>query len=123
MKYLILPALLLLIGCSSFSTHVFRTEQTAVTVAYGGYIGYTNWLLTALAKPDLTPERRAYLVTVSNDVKQARLQFHATVQTVEAMRISYETNSALKPPLEAALLTLINQSSNICWALNYWRTQ
>lgn len=123
MKYLILPALLLLIGCSTFSTHVFRMEQTAVTVAYGGYLGYTNWLLSSLAKPDLTPERRAYLVTVSNDVKQARLQFHATVQTVESLRVSYETNSALKPPLEAALVTLINQSSNICWVMNYWRNQ
>lgn len=120
---LTLLALLFLVGCASFSTNVFRVEQSATEVAYGGYVTYTNWLLTSLADPKLTPERRASLVTISNDVKQARLRFAATVTAVESMRLSYETNSALKPALEAAVVTLTDQSSNLCWLITYWRTQ
>lgn len=122
-RFLWLVPVLFLIGCASFSTHVFRMEQTSVDVAYGAYGGYTNWLLTSFADPKLTPERRAKLVVISNDVKQARLRFAASVATVEAMRLSYETNSALKPVLEASLLTITDQSSNLCWLVNYWRTQ
>lgn len=122
-KLLVVPLLALLVGCVSFSTHVFRTEQAAVEVAYYGYTGYTNWLLTELAKPNITFDRKARLAAISNEVKSARLSFAATVQTVEAMRVAYETNSAIKPPLEAALLTMTSQSSNVCWLINYWRNQ
>lgn len=122
-KLLLLVPLVLLISCTSFSTHVFRTEQTAVTLAYGGYTGYTNWLLTSLAKPGLTPEQRGNLEAISNQVKVARLRFAATVSTVEAMRVQYETNSALKPALEAGLQTVVDQSSNLCWLINFWRTK
>ena len=112
-KLLIIPLLLLLVGCVSFSTHVFRTEQTAVTIAYSGYVGWTNYLFQFPGR--VTPQQ-------SNDVKQARLRFAATVKAVEVMRLSYETNSALKQPLEAGLLSMLNQSSNIVWLIQYYRS-
>lgn len=116
-------AALLLIGCSTFSDHVFRMEQTSTDIAYGGYVGWTNFLLPKLADPNLTPEYRAKLVQASNDVKVARLRFAATVSTAESMRQSYETNSALEPQLQAISQTLVNESSNVCWLIAYWRQQ
>jgi hypothetical protein len=119
---LIIPLLALLVGCASFSTHVFRTEQTAVTLAYGSYLSWTNYLLTTAAKPDLTPQQRMSLTTASNEVKQARLRFAATVGTIEAMRLSYETNAVLKKPLEAGIASMIDQGSNIVWLIRYYRS-
>lgn len=116
-------SILFVAGCSNLSANVFRTEQAATTVAYGAYVGYTNWLLTSFADPKLTADRKAQLVTISNQVKVARLRFAATVSTVEALRVQYETNSTLKPPLEAGLQTIIGESSNLCWLINYWRAQ
>lgn len=121
-KIIIIPLLALLVGCASFSTHVLRTEQTAVTLAYGGYVGWTNYLLTALARPDLTPQQRMSLTTASNEVKQARLRFAATVGTIETMRLSYESNSVLKQPLEAGIASMIDQGSNMVWLIKYYRS-
>ena len=113
-KLLLIPMLALLVGCASFSTQVFRTEQTAVTLAYSGYVGWTNYM--AQFPQRVTPQ-------ASNEVKQARLRFAATVATVESMRQSYETNSAFKAPIEAGLQTMIEQSTNMLWLINYWRAQ
>ena len=120
-KLFIIPLLALLVGCASFSAHVFRTEQTAVTLAYGSYIGWTNYLLTTAARTDLTPQQRMSLTTASNEVKQARLRFAATVSTIEAMRLSFETNSVLKQPLEAGLASMIDQGSNIVWLIRFFQ--
>jgi hypothetical protein len=99
---------MLVAGCTSFSNHVFRTEQTSVHLAYGAYVGYTN----ALPQLHISPQ-------ASNDVKEARLQFAATVQVIDGLRVAYETNSAVKPQLEATLLTLADQSSNLVWLVHY----
>lgn len=114
---------MLVTSCDTLPNQAFRAEQTSVNLAYASYGQYTNWLLTSLANTNISSDRRAYLVGVSNEVKQARLKFAATVATAEEMRTSYMTNSALKKPLEAALTTLYDSGSNICWLLNYWRTQ
>jgi hypothetical protein len=119
---LIIPLLAILVGCASFSTHVFRTEQTATTLAYGSYLSWTNYLLTTAAKPDLTPQQRMSLTTASNEVKQARLRFAATVGTIEAMRLSYESNSVLKQPLEAGIASMIDQGSNMVWLIKFYRS-
>jgi hypothetical protein len=121
-KLIVIPLLALLVGCASFSTHVLRTEQTAVTLAYGGYIAWTNYLATTAAKPDLTPQQRMSLTTASNEVKQARLRFAATVSTIEAMRLSYETNAVLKQPLEAGIASMIDQGSNMVWLIKFYRS-
>lgn len=122
-KLLFVPLLALLFGCVNFPTHVFRLEQASVNVAYYGYTGYTNWLLTELAKTNIDFDRKARLSAISNEVKSARLKFAATVQTVEGMRVTYETNTTIKPVLEAAMQTMTDQSSNVCWLINYWRNQ
>ena len=121
-KLIVIPLLALLVGCASFSTHVLRMEQTATTLAYGSYLTWTNYLLSTAAKPDLTPMQRMSLTAASNEVKQARLRFAATVATIESMRLSYRSNSELKAPLEAGLASMIDQGSNIIWLVTFYRS-
>lgn len=109
---LIVPLLIVLTGClASFSTHVFRTEQAVTGVAYSAYVEYTN----ALPSLNLTFEK-------SNAVKQARLKFAASVGVLDAWRRAYETNSALKPQVSAALSATVASSSNFIWLINYIKT-
>lgn len=113
MKKLLIPFLVLaVVGCVPFSTHVFRTEQLAVNLAHAAYVGYTN----ALPTLHITEDQ-------SNAVKQARLKFAASVGTVESLRLAYETNSAIKPTLQAAIDSLVDQSSNVVWLIEYFKAQ
>ena len=113
MKKLLIPLLAVFVaGCASFSTNMFRTEQVAVDLAYGAYVGYTN----ALPTLGITTDQ-------SNAVKHARLSFAASVATVEAMRLQYETNSAIKPALQAAVDALLSQSSNVVWIIKFVQTK
>jgi hypothetical protein len=98
------------IGCNNLSNNVFRTEQTATDMAYGGYTAWTNYLSNHIVSPQ-----------ASNTVRQARLEFAASVGTLETMRQAYNTNSALAAPLQATLVTLTSQSSNLVWLINYFQ--
>lgn len=107
-KLLILPVLLLIAGCTSFSTHVFRTEQVAVTAAYGAYVGYTN----LLPQLNLTTGE-------SNTIKQARIKFATSVAVLDIWRQAYETNSDTQPQVEAALSAVTANASNLVWLVQY----
>lgn len=109
-KLILIPLLACLIGCVKFSTHVFRTEQAAVNLAYGAYNGYTQ----ALPQLKLTAEQ-------SNAVRRARLEFAASVAVVDGWRMQYETNSAVQPQVQASLNALASQSSNLLWVIAYIR--
>lgn len=114
MKKLIpLIALALLIGCADFQTNLFRTEQASVDVAFASYVGWTNYLSTATVTPQLL-ER-------SNHVRTARLEFAATVSTLDNIREEYRTNSAVRPQLDATLLSLSDQKSNLVWLVNFYK--
>lgn len=116
MKTLIASAVLalLILGCANFSTQVFRTEQTVANVSYGTYVGYTQALYTGVLK--ITPAQ-------SNEVKQARLKLGASLSTLDAWRASYETNSAMRPQVQAALDSALANSSNVVYLINLFRHQ
>ena len=104
----------LLIGCASFSTNLFRAEQTVTQTAYDAYVVYTNGLANGTIKVS-TDE--------SNAVKQARIKLAASVWTVEQWRRAYETNSAVKPQAQAALDALNADSTNVVYLINLLRTK
>ncbi len=112
-KLLSVLGLVVLLGCASFSTNVFRTEQTLTQVAYTAYQGYTNALLSGTIKISADE---------SNAVRTARLQFAASVSTLEAWRSAYETNSAIQPQVEAALNAALATSSNFVHLINLFKT-
>jgi len=92
-----------LVGCASFSTNTFRTEQTLTGIAYTAYVGYTNALFNGTLKISSAQ---------SNEVRTARLKFAASVKTVDLWRSTYETNSAVKPQVQAALDALTQNTTN-----------
>ena len=98
------------IGCSMFTTNIFRTQQTSENLVYTGYIGYTQYLTSHTINPQLQIQ-----------IKDARLKFAATDKTIDSLRLSYETNSALKPQIEATIATLQDQASNIVWLIHYYQ--
>lgn len=107
-------AAIVLIGCASFSTNLFRTEQAITGAAYTAYVGYTNGLSTGTIKVS---------VDESNAIKSARIKFAASVLTVEKWRQAYETNSAVKPQAQAALDALISDSTNLVNLINLVRSK
>ncbi len=100
----------LVVGCASFATNTFRTEQTAVSAVLTAYSGYTNALLNGTLKISSTQ---------SNEIKSARLKFAASVSVLEQWRESYRTNSAVKPQAEAALSAVLENSSNIVYLISF----
>lgn len=108
---LLIPLIpLVIVGCTSFTTNVFRAQQTSENLVYTGYIGYTQYLGLHLVDPGM-----------SNQIKEARLKFAATDRTIDSLRLSYDTNSTMKPQLEAAILTLQDQASNVVWLVHYFQ--
>ncbi len=105
--FLLLP--LLLVACSQFSANMWRSEQTAQNLVYTTYVGYTSGVANGVIK--VTPPQ-------SNAIKQARLKFAASIQVAEAWRLSYETNSAMKPYAQAALDAVLDNSSNFVYVYN-----
>lgn len=105
-------SLLILVGCASFSTNLFRTEQTATDAVYGAYQAYTN----ALGSGTLHLSQDQ-----SNAVKHARLEFAASVGVLESWRAAYETNSAVKPQAQAALDAVLLNSSNVLYLINLFK--
>lgn len=105
-----LVGLVVLLGCTNPATSLFRAEQTTVDLVHGAYVGYTNALLTMPIS-----------VTTSNAIRDARLKFGATALTFDDLREVYETNSAVKPQIQAILDSLTQQSTNIVQLINLYR--
>jgi len=102
-----------LIGCASFSTNLFRTEQALTGVAYTAYQGYTNALFNGTLHVDPTNQAK---------IKQARLQFAASVRTVDLWRVAYATNSAVEPQAQAALDALTANATNFLTLIHLFET-
>ncbi len=97
------------IGCASFSTNVFRTEQTVANVSWAAYVGYTNALNSGALHIS---------VDQSNEVRQARLKLGASLKSLDSWRSAYETNSAVKSQVQAALDAVISNGSNIVYLVH-----
>lgn len=106
---LLLPAFMLA-GCTSLATHAFRVEQSGTHLVFTAYAGWTNYL----AQFPVTPQ-------ASNTVKTARLKAAATLNSLHAFRMEYQTNSAVKPQLEAIIATASDNVSNFVWVANFWQ--
>lgn len=111
-KYLATIILAALVGCAGFSTNVFRLEQVVTQTAYTAYGGYLQALTNGTLK--ISADQ-------SNAVKVARIQFATSVSTLESWRAAYETNSAVKPQLQAALDAATANSSNFVFLIKLFQ--
>lgn len=108
-KLILLVPVLVMVACANFSQNAFRTLQTSQNLVFGAYVAYTNGLSTGAIH--VTPDQ-------SNAIKQARLKFAASIHTAEALRQSYETNSAVKPQAQAALDAVLSTQTEILNLIN-----
>lgn len=108
-------------GCTSFINGVKNTRMTAVDLAYGGYIGWTNYYCTRTNLASTTPAQLATLNDAQRIVKDARLKFGATVGVLDGWLDAYQTNSAVKPELQAGLDATLSSASNIVWLVNFYQ--
>lgn len=95
-------------GCSSFTNNVERTTETATHLAYGAYVGWTNAV-----------NQNANLNQYTPIVHDARLKFTASVNLVDTLNASYQTNGVSQSFVQAALDTVLANSSNLVWTVNY----
>lgn len=114
LPWCLILCLLLLAGCVDFSTNLFRSEQAATGTAYTAYIGYTNGLSNGTIKVSDTE---------SNAIKSARIKLAASILTVEMWRQAYTTNSAVQSQAQAALVALLDDSSNLVYTINLVRAK
>lgn len=101
---------IVLASCTSFANHAFRVEQSGTHLCATAYFGWTNYL----AQFPVTPQ-------ASNTVKTARLKAAASLKSLRAFRLEYQTNGAVKPQLTALLVTASDNVSNFVWVANFWQ--
>lgn len=111
-----------IIGCGSAVNSAKNARNTAVGIAYGGYVGWTNYYVLSTNQITLTPDKLESLNNAERSVKSARLHFSATVGVADSLIAAYETNSAIEPQLTAVLNSLGGEASNILWLINYYQT-
>lgn len=123
---IIIPVVLVFaVGCKTrFLNSAFRSEQIAVDAAYTSYQAWTNYLSMQSVNPQIVTNsnKLTRFLEQSNEVKQARIKFGETVYRVEQLRSEAETNSAAMPTLRNTLKTLSDQSDNIVFTINLYRS-
>ena len=108
---------LIVAGCQGLSTNTFRLEQTAVDLATGARAGWSNFYMLSTNGADAAT--LAKLNSEAAQVADARRKFAATIGTLENLRASYTTNSSLRPQVEAGLLAVNDNLSNLVWLVTY----
>lgn len=123
LSILLLPlaCALALVGCGGFINGVKNTRATAVDLAYGGYTTWTNYYSTKTNQVTTTPDQLAALNQTAATVKDARLKFAATIGVLDGWIGAYQTNSAVKPQLQAVLDSTISSASNFVWLVNFYQ--
>ena len=120
MKKLILTGILALsvMGCASANKKTFLAELAASATADAGMKGYGAYYKVAIQNPT------AYNTSIQNlnagraEATALSVKIGTSVETVEALRISASTNSAVKPSLAIALQILSENSSNLLQTVN-----
>lgn len=107
-----------LVGCAgSYDRQVFRLETAALGTADGAMRGYAVYYKSATNNPAAFHRTLADLNTERDRLCALSIQVGASGELVEQLRQSYKTNSALRPALEAGVVTLAANMTNILGAV------
>ena len=105
-----------LVGCAgSYDRQVFRIEGAALGTADGAMKGYALYYKAATNNPTAFNRTLDDLETERETVMALSVKIGAAGELVETLRLSYQTNAAVKPALEASVATL---SANMVSILN-----
>lgn len=110
-RFLIVPLLVVLIGCASFSTTVFRSEKLAADTGVAVVSAFNAYARTQTNNPDIRGQQ--------NMVWDASRKLSASLAVLESMRSAYDTNGVTQGQVTAALMAVNGQSSNLLWLVVY----
>lgn len=117
---LCLLAVVLLAGCASFNNKVFRAEQLAADTSITGVSAFNAYVRTATN--GMTPPQVAQMQSAQVVVWEAARRLSASLAVSEHMRQSYESNVVDKAAVQAALATVTENTSNLVYLVNYWKS-
>lgn len=108
-------AAIVLTGCATFSTKMFRVEKLAVDSAYGAVKAFNAYY------NNLDPINKERMAQTRVKFYDATKRFAAAAKATELLRQEYQKNTTEenKQALIAAVDALSNQSSNIVWTVKY----
>ena len=110
---LALPALLLT-GCKTDLNHVaFKTEYAAAASCDAAMTGYAAYWKKAIQSPTNFNRTTAGLNDERKKISDDSIKIGGAIELAEKLRVSYATNSAVKPQLESALTSLSVNAAGI----------
>jgi hypothetical protein len=109
----LLPALLLGSGCANVNQNAFTAELAAASTSDAAMRGYAAYWNQAIQNPAAYNRTTNGLVAERATVENDSIQIGASIALVESLRESYQTNSAVKPQLQAAVTSLAQNAGNI----------
>ena len=118
----LIASLLIAVGCGSFNATIFRSEKTAVDLAYGATHSFNQYYSNAVAQPNLSSSEREKLDQTKDQLYDADIKLSATLQTLDAARAAYALNSADTNKSKVLLLleAVGSQSTNIVTLVNLY---
>lgn len=105
-----------LVGCArsgGFDRQVFRIESAALGAADGAVKGYALYYKAATNNPAAFNRTIESLTLEREQVKALSVQVGASGELVETLRLSYRTNDAVLPALQASVATLTANMAGI----------
>jgi len=107
-------ASLLLTGCAgSLNKKAFDAEMTAATTAHVAMTGYGAYWDKAWGTPAAFNRTSQDLIAERQKVSAVSVKIGTGIEIVEGFRRSYETNSAVKPQLTAAITSLADNTGQL----------
>jgi len=115
---LALPALLFT-GCAHDPSKLaFQAETLAATSADAAMRSYASYWNKAIVTPEKFHRTEKGLQDERAMLSDASIKTGASIELVENLRVAYVTNSAVKPQLQSALLTLTDNTAGIVTLAN-----
>jgi hypothetical protein len=110
-------SLLLLSGCASLDNNVYKAETAAAAVALASRNSYVVYWKSATNEPAAYGTTIEKLWTHRRQVEALSIQIGTSIELVDNLRLSYRTNSQVEAPLNAAVSTLLENTSNIVFTV------
>lgn len=106
-------------GCkTSFNKKVFLAEMAAASTSDASMRGYATYWKSATNNPTAFNRTLEGLHKERAMIESLSIKVGSSIELTEGLRSSYVTNSAVKPALEASLITLSVNASNIIYTVS-----
>ena len=106
-------ASLIFTGCANVNQSAFKTEYAAAASCDAAMRGYAAYWKTAIVAPERYNRTLAGLNQERQTLENYSMKIGGTIELTEKLRVAYATNSAVKPQLQSALLSLSANAAGI----------